>query len=71
MAIVRSYPSICLRQEGNIKIDLKELWWDGVALIHLVQDKGWWQALVSTVLNLQVPQRQVMSQVPKQLSPSQ
>jgi hypothetical protein len=28
-----------LRQEGNIKTDLKELWWDGVALIHLAQDK--------------------------------
>jgi hypothetical protein len=26
------------RWEDNIKMDLREMWWDGVDWIHLVQD---------------------------------
>jgi hypothetical protein len=43
------------RGEGNIKMDLKEAWLEGVNLIHLAQDRDWCWALVNTVMNLQVP----------------
>jgi hypothetical protein len=33
---------------------LKEIWWEGVAWIHLAQDKDQRQPLVNTVINLQV-----------------
>jgi hypothetical protein len=41
--------------EYNIKIDLRELDWDGMDWIHLAQDGSQWMALVPTVMNLQVP----------------
>jgi hypothetical protein len=34
----------------NIKMDLRDIGWDGVA-----QDRDPWRALVNTVLNLRVP----------------
>jgi hypothetical protein len=40
----------------NIKIDLRETGWDGVAWIELDQDRDQWRALVNTVMNLRVPQ---------------
>jgi hypothetical protein len=43
------------RWEGNIKIDLREIGWDGMGRIDLVQDRGQWRALVNTVMNLRVP----------------
>jgi hypothetical protein len=43
------------RWEDNIKIDLREIGWDGMKWIHLAQDRGQWRALVNTVMNLQVP----------------
>jgi hypothetical protein len=43
------------RCEGNIKMDLKEIVWEGVEWICLVQDRDWWRALVNTVTNLFVP----------------
>jgi hypothetical protein len=39
----------------NIKIDLKEIGWDGVEWIDLAQDKDKWRALVNKVMNLRVP----------------
>jgi hypothetical protein len=42
--------------EDNIKIDLKELWWDGVEWINPAQDKEKRRTLVNTVTNFQVPQ---------------
>jgi hypothetical protein len=36
----------------NIKMDLKEVGWDGVDWIDMVQDRDQWRALVNTVLNL-------------------
>jgi hypothetical protein len=39
----------------NIKIDLKEIEWDGMYWIALAQDRGKWRALVITVMNLRVP----------------
>jgi hypothetical protein len=39
----------------NIKIDLREIGWDGVDWIDMTQDRDQWRALVNTVLNLRVP----------------
>jgi hypothetical protein len=40
---------------GNIKMDLREIGWDGVDWIHMAQDRDQWRALVNTVLKLRVP----------------
>jgi hypothetical protein len=39
----------------NIKIDLREIGWDGVDWIDVAQDRNHWRALVNTVMNLRVP----------------
>jgi hypothetical protein len=44
-----------LRWVDNIKIDLKEIGWDGRDWMDLAQDRDRWRALVNMVLNLQVP----------------
>jgi hypothetical protein len=38
-----------------IKIDRREIEWDGMDWIDLAQDRGQWRALVNTVMNLRVP----------------
>jgi hypothetical protein len=38
----------------NIKIDLREIEWDGMDRIDLAQDRDQWRALVNTVMNLHV-----------------
>jgi hypothetical protein len=38
----------------NIKMDLREIGWDGVDWIDMAQDRDQWRALVNTVLNLRV-----------------
>jgi hypothetical protein len=43
------------RQKYYIKIDLRDIGWDGVDWINLVQDRDQWRALVNTVMNLLVP----------------
>jgi transcription termination factor 2 len=43
------------RWVDNIKIDLREIGWDGVNWIDLAQDRDQWRALVNTVMNLRVP----------------
>jgi hypothetical protein len=35
----------------NIKMDLKEIEWDGVEWIDVAQDRDQWRALVNKVLN--------------------
>jgi hypothetical protein len=42
-------PEVC------IKMDLREIGWDGVDCIELAQDRDRWKALVNTVMNLRVP----------------
>jgi hypothetical protein len=36
---------------GNIKMDLKEVGWEGVDWIHLAQNNHEWRALLNTVMN--------------------
>jgi hypothetical protein len=42
-------------QVGNIKMDLREIGWDGLDWIDVAQDRDQWGALVNTVMKLQVP----------------
>jgi hypothetical protein len=42
------------RWGDNIKMDLREIGWDGVDWIDMAQDRDQWRARVSTVLNLGV-----------------
>jgi hypothetical protein len=43
------------RRVDNIKMDLREIGWNGVDWIDMAQDRNQWRALVNTVLNLRVP----------------
>jgi hypothetical protein len=43
------------RWEDNIKMDLREVGWDGADWIDLAQDRDRWRAVVYTVMNLRVP----------------
>jgi hypothetical protein len=42
------------RRVDNIKLDLRDIKWDGVDWIRMVQDRDQWKALANTVLNLPV-----------------
>jgi hypothetical protein len=39
---------------GNVKMDLRQIGWDGRDWIELAQDRDQWRALVNTVMNLRV-----------------
>jgi len=43
------------RWEDNIKMDLRVIGIDGANWNRLVQNRVWWRAFVSTVVNLRVP----------------
>jgi hypothetical protein len=43
------------RWVDNIKMDLREIGWDGMAWIDLAQDREQWRTLVNTVMKLRVP----------------
>jgi hypothetical protein len=43
------------RWMDNIKIDVREMGFDGTDWIDLAQDRDQWRALVDTVMNLLVP----------------
>jgi hypothetical protein len=43
------------RWVDNVKMDLREIGWDGRKCIELAQDRDQWRALVNTVMNLRVP----------------
>jgi hypothetical protein len=42
------------RREDNIRIDLREIWWESMEWIHLAQNRDQRHALVNTVMNLWV-----------------
>jgi hypothetical protein len=41
--------------EDNIKMDLREIGWDGMDWSVLSQDRNQWRDFVNTVMNLWVP----------------
>jgi hypothetical protein len=43
------------RWVDNIKMDLREIGWDGGDWIDLAQDRDQWRALVNAVMNLRIP----------------
>jgi hypothetical protein len=43
------------RWANNIKMDLREIGWDGMDWIDLAEDRDQWRALVNTVMNLRGP----------------
>jgi hypothetical protein len=43
------------RWVDNIKMNLREIGWNGVDWIDMAQDRDQWRALVNTVLKLRVP----------------
>jgi hypothetical protein len=42
------------RWVNNIKINLREIGWEGMDWIDLAKDRDQWRSLVNTVMNLQV-----------------
>jgi hypothetical protein len=42
------------RWEDNIKTDLQEVGWGGTDWIDMAQDRDWWRAVVSAVMNVRV-----------------
>jgi hypothetical protein len=44
-----------LRWVDNIKMDFREIGWDGMDWIDVTQDGDQWRALVNTVMNPQAP----------------
>jgi hypothetical protein len=43
------------RWVDNMKLDLREIGWNGMDCIDLAQDRDQWRALVNTVMNLRIP----------------
>jgi hypothetical protein len=43
------------RWENNIRLDPKEISWEGLDWNRLAQDRDQWQAVVNMIMNLRVP----------------
>jgi len=46
-----------LKWEDNIRMNLRDMGWEGVDWIHLAHDRNQWGASVNTVMNLRVLQK--------------
>jgi hypothetical protein len=44
------------RWVDNIKLNLREIGWDGMDWIDLAQDRDQWRALVNKLMNIRAPQ---------------
>jgi hypothetical protein len=42
-------------QDDKIRMDLREIGWEGMDWIHLAQDRNWCRALVNAVMYLWIP----------------
>jgi hypothetical protein len=42
------------RCEDNIKLDLREIGWEGVNWMHLAEDRNQWRAPMNRVINLRL-----------------
>jgi hypothetical protein len=40
--------------DDNIRMNLRNIGWEGVDCIHLAQDRDQWRAVVNTVINFRV-----------------
>jgi hypothetical protein len=43
------------RREDNMRMDLREIGWERVDWIRLVQDRDQWRALLNMVMNIRIP----------------
>jgi len=41
--------------DDNIKMDIRQMGWEGMDWIELAEDRDRWRALVNAVINLRVP----------------
>jgi hypothetical protein len=55
MSQCKFYNAIFSLGVDNIKINLREIGWDGVNWLDIGQVRDQWRALVNIVLNLRVP----------------
>lgn len=46
---------------GNIKMDVKEIRWEGMDWTHLAHDRGQWLAFLGLVMNLGVTKYSVVT----------
>jgi hypothetical protein len=51
----RSFGGLGHRWKGNIRMDLREIGWEGVDWMYLAQDGDKWRNLVNTVMDIRVP----------------
>jgi hypothetical protein len=42
------------RWEDNFRMDIREIRWEGVDWMHLIQDRDQWRPLMNTVMSLRV-----------------
>jgi hypothetical protein len=45
------------RWEGNIRMDRREIAWEGIDWMNLAQDREQWRALVDTIMNRRIAQK--------------
>jgi hypothetical protein len=43
------------RWDDNIRMDLREIWWENVDWMHLARDRNQWRAVVDMIIELRVP----------------